>query len=75
MHYYEHPDDVQSMKGLADILRGEGPHSVLVVLSMLALMKYPVACLVLRFWVFVGLACSVDCGICSWCSWKRTFTS
>ena len=46
MNYYEHPDDVQSMKGLAEILRGEGPHSVLVVLSMLALMMYPVACLV-----------------------------
>jgi len=44
MKYYEHPDDVQPMKGLAEILCGEGPHSVLVVLSMLALMMYPVAC-------------------------------
>ena len=44
MNYYEHPDDMRSMKGRAEILCGERPHSVFVVLSMLTLMMYPVAC-------------------------------
>jgi hypothetical protein len=32
------------MKGRPEILSGEGSHTVLMVLSMLALMMYPVAC-------------------------------
>ena len=41
---YEHPIDKQCMKGRPEITCGEGPHTVLMVLSMLALMMYPVAC-------------------------------
>ena len=32
------------MKGRPEITCGEGPHTVLMVLSMLALVMYPVAC-------------------------------
>ena len=41
---YERPIDYQHMKGRPEITCGEGPHTVLMVLSMLALVMYPVAC-------------------------------
>jgi hypothetical protein len=44
MNCYEHPNGTQSMKGRPDILCGEGDHVTMMVLSMLALLVYPVAC-------------------------------
>ena len=41
---YEDPIDKQRWKGRPESTCGEGPHTVLMVLSMLALVMYPVAC-------------------------------
>lgn len=45
MKCFEHPNVKQSMKGRAEIFCEKGFQTVLMVLAMLALLMYPVACL------------------------------